>query len=55
MIGLLVALFVVGFGDAFFMSWGAVAVGMAVLGFLFPAPFLVIGEILGHMIGSFTP
>ena len=50
-IGLLVALFVVGFGDAFLVTVALVALGTAVLAFLYPTPFLVVGGILLSLVG----
>ena len=50
-IGLLVALFVIGFGDAFLVTVALFTVGTAVLAFLYPAPFHVVGGILLSLVG----
>lgn len=50
--GLLVALFLVGFGDGGLVLAGGIALGTTVLGVLYPAPFLFLGSLVTSILGD---
>lgn len=50
--GLVIALFVVGFGDAALLLAGGIALGTTVLGVMVPAPFLFLGSLVTSILGD---